>query len=430
MRGRRIACLVIAVLMTVVAGCGDDEGGTTSAASGSSEKVTLTFWNGFSDADRPAVEELVRRFNESQSKVQIDMTITKWDVMFQKLLPAYSAGKGPDIVAMDTQQFPGYASKGVFAELGDLYDSGAIPADELVDTAPAASMYDGKQYGVPMSFGTTLLYWNKKLFKEAGLDPDRPPADWDEWAEYARKLTKDENGDGKPEQYGVVFPETAAPNVWALLLWGTGGGVVSEDGKTATLGDPASIEAVDYWSKLVLEDHISPIGLTGVDMDKLVQSGKAAMMVNGPWAGGGLEQAKVDYGLGDVPAGPAGPATLGISIAMSLNAKADDAKKQAAAEFFSFWNSAESQTYWSLNSGFPPTRKDVDPADLAENPNIQKFAASADQAKFYLAGVPRYAEVNDNVFIPTIQKILNKRGTPQELLPQAAEEITPLLGAG
>jgi multiple sugar transport system substrate-binding protein len=411
---------VCALLVAMTAAC---QSGASTTSSG---PVTLTFWNGFSDADRPNLEALVSKFNSSQSKVKVEMTITKWDVMFQKLLPAYAAGTGPDIVAMDTQQLPGYASKGVFAPLDDFYSTKKLPVDQMITSAPKASLWNGKQYGVPMSFGTANFYWNKDMFAKAGLDPESPPKTWDEWAADAQKLTI---GGANPTQYGVVFPETQAVPVWAILLWGNGGGVVSPDGKQAILGNPDSVQAVDFWSKLVLDKHISPIGLTGVDADKLMQSGKAAMMVNGPWAGDGLTQAKINYGLGKVPAGPKAQATIGICIAMALNARADASKKAAAAQFFSFWNSKETQTFWSLKTGWPPTRSDIPASDLASNPNISKFMASSEMAQFYLAGVPKFAQINDTVFVPTIQKILNKAGSPAQLLPPASQEIQALLGS-
>src|SRR4051794_24981104 len=187
-RGRSIAA-ALALTLAVAAGCGGGGGGDSSgaAASGPSKNVTLTFWNGFTGPDRPALEAIVKKFNASQDKVKINMTVMPWDVFFQKLLPAYAAKKGPDIAAMDTVQLAQYADKGVFADLEDLYGDSAFPADKLVQSAADATKWDDKHYAVPMNFTTLLLYWNKDMFKQAGLDS--APTNWQEWQDDAKKLT-------------------------------------------------------------------------------------------------------------------------------------------------------------------------------------------------------------------------------------------------
>lgn len=414
--------VVLALTVAVVAA-------TAAAASAtrSSGRTTITFWNGFTDADQPAVTALVNKFNASQSKYKVQVNIMKWNILFQKLLPAFAAGKGPDIVAMDTQQLPGYASKGVFQSIDDLYSSNKVPSSKLLPAAKASSTYRGKQYGVPMSFGTAAFYWNKDLFAKAGLDPSRPPQTWAEWASDAVKLTQGDDGQGRPTQYGVVFPDQQAVQIWPVLMWENGGGVVSADGTKATIGSPASVAAVKYWADLVLNKHVSPTGLTGVDADKLFSAGKAAMELNGPWASGAYKAAGLNFGLGDIPAGPKGRATVGISIAMYLNAKTSGAKRDAAAAFFNYWNSKRVQIKWSLHSGWPSTRTDIPAAAFKSNPYISKFAAAGKYAQFYLGGVKQFAAIDGTVVIPTIQKIENKQGTIDQNLQDAQSKIDSLL---
>jgi multiple sugar transport system substrate-binding protein len=422
-RIRRGLLLLVAVTVAVVAASAA-VAATSVRASG---PTTITFWNGFTDADQPAVMALVNKFNASQNGVRVKVSIMKWAVLFQKLLPAFAAGQGPDIVAMDTQQLPGYASKGVFQPIGDLYASNAVPTKHLNTAAKASSMYQGKQYGVPMSFGDAAFYWNKDLFAKAGLDPNSPPKTWAEWASDAVKLTQGDDGQGRPTQYGIVFPDQQAVQVWPVLMWENGGGVVSANGKQATIASPASVQAVKYWADLVLNKHVSPTGLTGVDADKLFAAGKAAMELNGPWASGAYKGDGLNFGLGNIPAGPKGRATVGISIAMYLNAKADAKKKAAAAAFFNYWNSKPVQIAWSLHSGWPPTRTDIPATAFKSNPYISKFAAAGTYARFYLGGVKQFAAIDGTVVIPTIQKIENGANI-DETLQAAQQQIASLLG--
>lgn len=423
--------LLVVAMLAAACGGGDDgddaAGGEAEAAAG--EPVTLTFWNGFTGPDGAVLEELVTEFNGSQDDVVVEMQIQPWDVMYQKLLPAFSAGEGPDLVALHNEQLPQYVSEGVFAPVGDIYERGNLSRDVLIQSAADAGTVDGEDYAVPMNFTTLLLYWNKTMFEEAGLDPEQPPTTWDEWADYAQQLTIDSNGDGTPEQYGYAIADNNTIPMWPILLWGNGGGVVSEDGSQPLLGDPATVEAVQYWSDLVVNDKISPIGLGGADADKLFQTEKAAMEVVGPWMTAGFEEAGIDFGLAMVPAGPVEEVTLGSSVLAALNAEADDATRDAAYDFLEFWNSKESQITWSVGSGFPPNRTDIEASELSENPYVAEFAAHADKARFFLTGVEDYQQVVGDVFEPALQQILNGEAAPEEILPQAGEQLQGVLGA-
>lgn len=421
---RALAVLAVAGML-VLAGCAGR--GQQSEESNASGPVTLKFWNGFTGPDRPAVEELVKRFNESQDQAKIQMEIMPWDVFFDKLLPSLSSGTGPDIAGMDTAQVPQYAVKKALKPVDDYYTQSGNEADKLIPAAVQGATFEGTKYSVPMNFTTLLLYWNKRMFKEAGLDPEKPPANWDQFADYAKKLTKDTNGDGKPEQYGLAIADHETIAMWPILFWQNGGGVVSEDGKKAMLGDPATIQAANHWVDLVRNDKIAPIGLGGADADKLFQSKKAAMEIVGPWMTTGFKDAGIDFGLAMPPAGPKEAVTLGTSVGFTVSAKADQRKTQAAYEFFKFWNSKESQVYWSVHSGFPPNRTDISAAELKENPYVAAFAAPADKSRFYLSNVQEFQKVNETLFEPALQRVLNGKANVQDAFGKASSDIQTVL---
>jgi multiple sugar transport system substrate-binding protein len=413
----------IALMSTACAGQGQGSGDT----GGSSGPVTLKFWNGFTGPDRAAVEGIVSKYNASQNKVKIEMEIMPWDVFFDKLLPSLGSGTGPDIAAMDTAQIPQYAARNVFQPLDDVYGPQGIDPNVLVSSAVDATTVKGKKYGVPMNFTTLKLYWNKDMFREAGLDPEKPPTTWEEFGDYARKLTKDDDGDGKPEQYGLSIADHATIAMWPILFWQNGGGVVSEDGRTATLDDPATIEAAKHWVELVTKDKIAPVGQNGGDADKLFQSKKAAMEIVGPWMTTGFKEAGIDFGIAMPPAGPKAQVTLGTSVAFTLSSRATGQKKEAAQDFFTYWNSKESQEYWSVNSGFPPNRTDVTADELKGNPYSALFGQDADKSRFYLAGVQEFQKVNETLFEPALQRVLNGKGDVEQVFGQADKEIQAVL---
>jgi multiple sugar transport system substrate-binding protein len=420
---RKLTAMAALAALGTAAACGGS-GSSDQKAGGT---VKLSFWNGFTGGDRPAVEHLVQEFNRSHPKIHIDMQIMPWDVFYQKLLPAYGAGKGPDLTAMSSNQLPVYASKGVFQPLDDTFSSGLLDRSKIISGALQAGQFHGKQYGLPANFTPLLLYYNKKLFKDAGIKA--PPATWDEWSADLKKLTKGGGPGGKPSQYGLALGVHDSIEVVPLLLRGQGGGVVSDDGKTVTFDSAQSVQAMTYWTNLIRNNKVAPVGSSGADADKLMQSGTAAMQVNGPWLTSSLQQSKVDYGLAMVPSGPAGPATLADSVTMSVGSRAKAAKKKAAEEFMAFWNSKESQVYFSGATGFPPTRTDISAAEL-NNPSVAQFSKYAGKATLFLHGQTNFAQIQSEVLDPTIEKIFNGQGDPATLLKQGAAQIRPLLSAG
>jgi len=410
-----VAAVALGLMLAACSGGGDGDADSSATDGG---VTTITFWNSYTASDRPAVEELVRRFNESQDQYVVDMTIQPNDVLTDTLLPAYQAGKGPTIVTIDASLVPSYVEQGVFQPVDDFYD-GAVSADLLPKASLDATTYDGKQYGVPFGATPTMLYWNKTLFADAGVDG--PPTTMDEMAEAAVALTDTAQG-----QYGIAIPDREAPSVWAVLMWAEGGGVVSEDRSRSVFGAPESIEAVRTWSDLMRDPGISPVGLNGVDADTLFGAGKAAMLINGPWVSAGFDDAGLDYGIAPVPAGSATQTAVAISTNVHLSADATDAEKEAAYAFLEFWNSVESQTYWAVETGYPPNRSDVDPATLADNPTAQAFAAETN-SRFYLGGLRNASQIDTDVVIPTIQRITNGQGDVAELMTEASDQIDALL---
>ncbi|HEY0716655.1 MAG TPA: ABC transporter substrate-binding protein [Streptosporangiaceae bacterium] len=408
----------------VAAGC--SSGGSSPGSSGSSGSassgghVTLTYWNGFTGPDEPAVKALVAKFNQTHKNITINMSIMPWDVFYEKLLPAFAAGNGPDIAAMDTEQLPQYAAKGVFAPLTSYYGNSANNTSSLVGAAVSATKVKGTEYAVPANFATMLLYWNKTLFKQAGLSG--PPTTWAQWQADAVKLSKG----GSSPQYGLALAENNTIPMWPVLIWDNGGGVTNSDATKSMLSNPATISAVEQWSKLIIKDGIAPKNITGAEADSLFTAQKAAMEMNGPWATTGYASAKVNFGLAPVPAGPKQSLTLADAVGMSVNAKDTPAKIAAAETFFTWWNSASTQTYYAVHTGFVPTNTSVTASDLTANPDVADFQKVSTNAQAYLLGT-QYTNIETNTWEPAIEKILE--GAPvSSTLSGANAQVNGYLG--
>jgi len=394
----------IAALGLLAAGCSSGpatSGGSPSASSGG--HVTLTYWNGFTGPDGPTVTALVNQFNKTHPNITIKMSIMPWDVFYEKLLPAFASGNAPDIVAMDTQQLPQYATKNIFAPLTSYYADSANDTSALVPGAVAGTKVNGTEYGVPANFAPLMLYWNKKLFAAAGVSG--PPQNWAQWQADVVKLSHG----GKSPQYGIALAENNTIPMWPILLWENGGGVTNAGVTAGMLSDSASVSAVSQWSQLILKDGIAPQNITGAEADSLFQAQKAAMEMNGPWATTGYQSAGVDFGLAPIPAGPAKTVTLADVVSMSVNAKDSPAQVSAAETFFTWWNSKPAQIDYAVHTGFVPTITGVTAADLAANPDVAQFESVENTAQPYNLGT-QYTNIETNTWEPAIEKIL--QGAP------------------
>ncbi|THV29064.1 ABC transporter substrate-binding protein [Glycomyces paridis] len=379
----RILTGVAATLALMAAGCsggGEDDG-----------PVELTFWHGYSEADGDVLEEIVADFNASQDDITINTELKTWASIDDTLLTALSAGEGPGLVAMPAERLPVYASKGAFASLDDFYADESSNTANLVPGAVAMEEVEGEKFGVPSGFVPLAVYYNTALFDAAGVTEF--PQTWDEWVSASKQLTVDEDGDGTPEQYGVVLPDhaTVANGLWPSLFYGNGGDIV--DGGTAVIDSPENAETLEFWSSAINADQISPTGIDGIGADELFSGGKAAMTVGGPWMASIAAENEIDYAIAPLPAGPAAQAASAIGISMAVTVDTSDAEQAAAEEFLAYFLNEENSVKWSLGSGWPPLRTDI-PADaVAENPTVAALTEISATGRPLLPGVVNSVDV-------------------------------------
>jgi len=283
-----------------------------------------------------------------------------------------------------------------------LIDEDAIvPWDPLIKTAedrawlqgfyPAFmenSQTGGKTWGIPFQRSTIVLYYNKEMFKEAGLDPNHAPETWKEMAEYAQKLTK-RDASGKVMQWGVQIPASGFP-YWLFQGLTTENGVqlMNAAGTETYYDKPAVIEAVQYWVDLTSKYKAHPEGIVewGTTPKDFFER-KVAMM----WTTTGnltnvRSNAKFDFGVAMLPANKRrGSPTGGGNFYLFKQAKPE---QQAAAFKFVKWITSPSRAaQWGIDTGYVAVRPDA-----WETPEMKKYVAefppaavARDQLQFAVA---------------------------------------------
>jgi sn-glycerol 3-phosphate transport system substrate-binding protein len=180
-----------------------------------------------------------------------------------KALTAFRSGQPPTMAVLLSTDMYTLIDQGAIVPVNDLATSADDKKwlDGFYDAFMANSRHGGKTWGVPFQRSTIVQYWNKELFKQAGLDPEKPPATWDQLAEYGRKLTK-VDGSGNVSQWGVKIPSSGFP-YWLFQGLTTPNGVqlMNDKGNQTFFDDPAVVEALQYWVDLGARHKVMPQGV-------------------------------------------------------------------------------------------------------------------------------------------------------------------------
>jgi sn-glycerol 3-phosphate transport system substrate-binding protein len=326
-----------------------------------------------------------------------------------------------------------------------LIDEDAIvPFDDLATSAEdkawiksffpafmANSQTGGKTWGIPFQRSTIVLYWNKELFKEAGLDPDKAPANWKEMVEYAQKLTR-RDASGNATQWGVQVPSTGFP-YWLFQGFTTPNGVelMNAAGTETYFDKPEVIEALSYWVDLgrkhkVMNTGVIEWGTTPKDFFEK----KAAMI----WTTTGnltnvKNNAKFDFGVAMLPASKRrGSPTGGGNFYVFK--KATKEQQAAAVKFAKWMTTPERAAQWGMDTGYVAVRPDAwETARMKEYVKGFPVAAVArDQLQYSVAELSTHDNqrvtkaLNDG-----LQAALTGAKTPEQAMKDAQAEATRIL---
>lgn len=240
----------------------------------------------------------------------------------------------------------------------------------------ANGTYKGKVYGIPFQRSTIVLYWNKDAFKEAGLDPNKPPATWSEMTQMAQKLVK-KDASGNVTRWGVEVPSTGYA-YWMFQAFARENGqdLMNKDGNRTNYDHKDVVAALQYWRDLGAKYKVMPEGT--VEWGTLRQAfteGKTAMM----WHTTGnltavKDSAKFAFGVAMLPASKQrGSPTGGGNF--YLFKKTTPAERKAALEFVKYMTAPERAADWSIATGYVATR-----ADAYETPKLKEYASGFPQA--------------------------------------------------
>ena len=316
------------------------------------DRIEILYWRGLTGVAGEAQEEIVRRFNESRDDIHVVVEFQgAYAEILQKMQAALAAGDVPDLVLLDSPHLQIFAKDEAVQNLDRFVKAeGKGFLDDYVPGLLADSYYDGSLYALPALRSTPLLYVNADAFVEAGL-PKRAPKTWEEFREFAKKLTK-VNDRGETTQYGVGFTLGATTAHWYFH-----GAVYAYDGRVSDekfnmyLHEEPAVKAATLWQDMVFKDKT---GVPSTTHDDLF-TGKVAMVFGSTGSMGNVMR-RASFEV--IPAFIPGQVRNGVPVGGSVIAmpSTDKWRQWAAWEFLKFFTSPESQAYLAEMTGYMPSR--------------------------------------------------------------------------
>jgi multiple sugar transport system substrate-binding protein len=429
-KARNLIIVLILVMISVLAGCStkNASSGTPTTdvssstdASAAATKVPdkaviqkVTVWDYFEGDEKTNFDNLVKKYNNSQSKYVVEAQYVQFAQMKKAITIGIAAGNDlPDIVQLDNPDHASFAAAGTFEDLTARINEWG-QADKYFKGPLNSAMYQGKYYGLPLDSNVLALYYNKDAFKEAGIAA--PPQTWDELRDDAKKLTK---GDRLGLAISAVKSEEGT---FQFLPW-----LLSTGANYDSMDNPEAVKSLEILTNLIKDGTMSKEVLTWTqaDAEKQFASGKAAMMVNGPWNIGAVkaDAPKMNWGIALIPKDKQNASVLGGENIAIIKGKNVD----GAWDFMKFVEAQANIEEFTSKSGYFSPRQDVsDSSDFwKKDPYLKGFADQLVTA-MPRGPHPKWPQISEAIQ-EAIQVSLSLHETPDVAMKAAAGKVKALL---
>jgi multiple sugar transport system substrate-binding protein len=291
LRGLIVAAATVSLLLS---GCAAGNG------SGSAPKDVTLNYSMWDAPQLPALKSMVAAFEKQNPHIKVKISVTPWDSYWTKLQTTATSGSAPDVFWMNTPNLPKYANGGVLMPLDSKIKADGVDMTQYAASSVKSATWNGKVYGMPKDVDALALWYNKKLFTDAGVALPTDTWTWADMVAAAQKLTN-------PSKKIFGIPALIGDQLgYYNTIPQSGGYVVSPDGKTSGYDQPATIAGVQALVDLIQKYHVSPTlqQMTDTDPTNMFESGKVAMTFAGSWiipAFGAVPYLKANAGVTLMP---------------------------------------------------------------------------------------------------------------------------------
>ncbi|MCI3920762.1 ABC transporter substrate-binding protein [Paenibacillus sp. TRM 82003] len=434
--------MMLTVVATMIQGCGGQQaaqpGNDASPAAANNVPTHITWWHANGGKNGEAIDQIVSDFNASQSDIVVKAEFQgNYGELLNKLKASFGSASAPSLVMINDVNTRFMIDSGEITPVQPFIDRDQFDLSKMEEHIMNYYKVNDQFYSMPFNTSNAILYYNKDLFRSAGLDPETPPATFDEVLQTARALTKD-NVSGFAFYIEPWFMEQSFAKQGELY-------VNNDNGRTAPatesyVNQAAGVKTLTWWKEMVDSGVALNLGRKGADAKTAFLSGQAAMYITST---GSLRsvvdgaEGKFEVGTGFFPT-PAdtskeGGIAIGGGSNWILNKKSEE-EQNAAWEFMEYLSSPKVQAYWHISSGyFPITTEAYDDPSVKENlmkyPQFQTAINQLQQTKSNFASqgasIAVFQEQREFVSI-AVEEALNGK-SPQEALDTAAANGTKAL---
>ncbi len=424
---------LLSIVLLVVAACGPTPTPEPAVVEPALEEITLLwgFWG--SPEEKASHERVAQAYMQDHPNVKFEYLYAPWDDYFTKIQTLWAGGDAaaiPDVLFL--WPTPSYAAKGVLENLQPYIDRDNYNLDDYWPYLLDSARYNGDVYGLPRDIEAHALYYNKKLFDEAGVAYPTDEWTWDDLLAAAEKLTK-VDANGRVTQYALGMEG----GKWAIWV-GQAGGIVLDDlvnPSKCTLDTPEAMKGLQFFYDLMDKGYaIRSATLNQQGGDTAVfETGQVAMIIqNSSRVPSFNANADLDYDVAAVPIPKGGQRwDMNGGAAWVMSAGADN--KEAAWDFLKWLQSAGGgeSIYTQNGEIFPALQSVANSADflgVAKPANRQAFVTGGESAKPGGFGYfPEWDELSGSIIGPQLDRLWAGEATPDEVVPELCQAVNTFL---
>lgn len=338
-------------------------------ASTSAQAVEIEYWQYFFDARVDAMEQLIEGFEAENPDITVKMTHFPYADYRTKVSAAIPAGEGPDVVQLFYGWLNDYRAANLIQPLPEK-DFPAASVDKEFFPMVQAMKVDRQYYALPTAVRSLALFYNKRLFEEAGIKS--PPATLDELVETAKKIAK-KDGAGNLTTVGITTGMNAQDHHWwrEVLVRQFGGEPYKDDYKQVNYNNEAGLAALDFYTSLEKKHGVTAFGFMD-EPQAAFKAGRAGMHIDGSFRIGSLNKIRgLKWGVAELPAGPDGTQSNYSSYWVNaITTKAKDERYDASVKFMKYITSDNAMQVWLDVVGELPAKPSVGLTDANANDEV------------------------------------------------------------
>ncbi|HEU4368772.1 MAG TPA: extracellular solute-binding protein [Methylomirabilota bacterium] len=407
MRRRRFLALAATTAAAALAGCGR----------GSDGRIKVVIADYSKDHTRPFWQALAETYMK-QGGAKVELQVVDWNSIDQQVSTMLQNNQPPDVLNLNS--FSSYAKDGLLYAADEILSPQT--KDDFLDAFARGGEYGGKLYGFPILSSARAFFYNRALFRKAGLAG--PPGTWDEFVQAASRI----QALGQ-ETIGYALPlgPEEAQAEWSIWMWNNGGDWKS--GEQWTINSGRNVQTLQFLADLANKYRVTQVNPGKTNRTdgafQLFKDGKVGMVMGfSPLAAQLDAEGKVDYGVSTMPTNIGASVTLGVED--YLMAFKREGNQDAVKKFLDLYYQPENITRWIAAEGFLPVTKSG-LRRMSDNPKLKPYLDALPSAKL----VPTTDPAWDRVKLDVQQNIglaVQPGGDPRQVLDQLQKNATAAAG--